>query len=204
MASTDTVITPVPRSNANRSTTPNSDVFKSYISSQWADRAEAIPAPRAQAPFAAARRARLSALYKGQRLIIPAGRLKQRSNDTDYAFRAHSAFAHLTGWGSDAEPGAVLVLEPTADGHDATLYFREAAGRESDEFYANAEIGEFWIGPRPSIDQVSADLPERARHRRPASVPLVDSRPRSRGADPESPRRSTRPACGSPPTGCSV
>jgi len=158
MASTDTVITPVPRSNENRSTTPSSDVFKSFISSQWADRAETVPAPREQAPFAAARRERLSALYRGQRLVIPAGRLKQRANDTDYAFRAHSAFAHLTGWGSDAEPGAVLVFEPTADGHDVTLYFREAAGRESNEFYANAEIGEFWIGPRPSIEQVSADL----------------------------------------------
>jgi Xaa-Pro aminopeptidase len=50
------------------------------------------------------------------------------------------------------------VLEPTAAGHDATVYFREAAGRDSDEFYANADIGEFWIGPRPSIEQVAADL----------------------------------------------
>src|SRR5665647_1811139 len=41
---------------------------------------------------------------------------------------------------------------------DATVYFREAAGRDSDEFYANADIGEFWIGPRPSIEQVAADL----------------------------------------------
>ncbi|MEO6310009.1 MAG: M24B family metallopeptidase, partial [Leifsonia sp.] len=30
--------------------------------------------------------------------------------------------------------------------------------RDSDEFYANAEIGEFWIGPRPSIAQVAGDL----------------------------------------------
>jgi Xaa-Pro aminopeptidase len=52
----------------------------------------------------------------------------------------------------------VLVLEPTADGHEATVYFRERAGRDSDEFYANPEIGEFWIGPRPSLAQVAADL----------------------------------------------
>jgi Xaa-Pro aminopeptidase len=155
---TTTAITPVPRSNENRSTTPSSAGFKAYISSQWADRAEVLPPAREQAPFAAARRARLSAMYTGHRLIIPAGRLKQRSNDTDYPFRAHSAFAHLTGWGSDSEPGAVLVLEPTADGHDATIYFRERAGRDSDEFYANPDIGEFWIGPRPSIEQVSSDL----------------------------------------------
>jgi len=81
-----------------------------------------------------------------------------RSNDTDYAYRAHSAFAHLTGWGSDAVSGSVLVLEPTPAGHDATLYFRAPAGRGTDEFYANPEIGEFWIGPRPSLAHVAADL----------------------------------------------
>ncbi|TFD24324.1 aminopeptidase P family protein [Cryobacterium sp. TMS1-13-1] len=150
---------PAARSNQNRSTTPGSTGFKAFIASGWAERTDVLPPAREQAPFAAARRARLSAQYPGQRLIIPAGRLKQRSNDTDYAFRAHSAFAHLTGWGSDSEPGAVLVLEPAAAvGHDATLYFRERAGRDSDEFYANPDIGEFWIGPRPSVAQVASDL----------------------------------------------
>ncbi|GEP28057.1 MULTISPECIES: aminopeptidase P family protein [Cryobacterium] len=150
---------PAARSNENRSTTPRSTGFKAFIASGWAERTDVLPPAREQAPFAAARRARLSAQYPGQRLIIPAGRLKQRSNDTDYAFRAHSAFAHLTGWGSDSEPGAVLVLEPAAAvGHDATLYFRERAGRDSDEFYANPDIGEFWIGPRPSVAQVASDL----------------------------------------------
>nr|WP_301212931.1 aminopeptidase P family protein [Leifsonia williamsii] len=147
-----------PRATANRSTTPGSDRFKEYIGSGWADREEPLPAPREQAAYAASRRARVSELFPGKRLIIPAGRLKQRSNDTDYVFRAHSAFTHLTGWGSDSEPGSVLVMEPTAAGHEATLYFRERAGRDSDEFYANPEIGEFWIGPRPSLAQVAADL----------------------------------------------
>ena len=89
---------------------------------------------------------------------MPAGPARVRSNDTDYPYRAHSGFAHLTGWGSDSEPGAVLVMEPTASGHEATVYFRERAGRDSDEFYANPQIGEFWIGPRPSLAQVAADL----------------------------------------------
>ena len=156
---------PVPRATSNRSTTPASTAFSDFVSTNWADREEVDPPAREQAPFAAERRRRLSALHVGTRLVIPAGRLKQRSNDTDYPFRAHSAFAHLTGWGADSEPGAVLVLEPVAEGssadgsaHEATLYFRERAGRDSDEFYANAEIGEFWIGPRPSLRQVAADL----------------------------------------------
>jgi len=147
-----------PRATSNRSTTPVSDTFAQYISSQWADRPDALPAPRDHAAFAAERRATISAMHPGKRLILPAGAAKVRSNDTDYAYRAHSAFSHLTGWGSDAVPASVLVMEPTADGHEATLYFREPAGRDSDEFYANPEIGEFWIGARPSLAHVAADL----------------------------------------------
>jgi Xaa-Pro aminopeptidase len=147
-----------PRATSNRSTVPVSDTFKHYISGEWAERTEAKARQREQSTWAAARRARISALYQGKRLIIPAGAAKVRSNDTDYAYRAHSAFSHLTGWASDAVPGSVLVLEPTADGHEATLYFRKAAGRDSDEFYANPEIGEFWTGPRPSLAHVAHDL----------------------------------------------
>jgi Xaa-Pro aminopeptidase len=149
-----------PRATSNRSTTPKSTNFRDYIAAGWAPRTDVVPPARAEASYAAARRASISALYPGHRLVVPAGDRKQRSNDTDYPFRAHSAFSWLTGWGADSEPGAVLMLEPRThgEGHDATLYFRERAGRESDEFYANPEIGEFWIGPRPSLAQVAGDL----------------------------------------------
>jgi Xaa-Pro aminopeptidase len=150
--------------NENRSTTPQSSTFKDFISSGWAERPEARPAPRAQAPYAAKRRAQISAMHPGERLVVPAGPAKARANDTDYPYRAHSAFSYLTGWGSDAVPGSVLVLEPTADGHDATLYLMPTAGRDSDEFYANAAIGEFWTGPRPSLAHVAADLAIETRH----------------------------------------
>lgn len=132
--------------------------FLDTISEGWAERPESLPTPRAQAPFAAARRAKVSEAFPGKRLVIPAGSLKQRSNDTDYPFRAHSAFAYLTGWASDAEPDSVLVFEPTDAGHDVTLYFRERADRTTSEFYSDATIGEFWIGPRPSLAGVAADL----------------------------------------------
>ncbi|MWV59902.1 aminopeptidase P family protein [Rathayibacter sp. VKM Ac-2754] len=159
----DPAAAPTPRATTNRSTTPASDRFRDFIASGWAERAEPLPEPREQAAFAARRRERLSALHTGERIVVPAGRLKQRANDTDYPFRAHSAFTWLTGWGADSEPGAVLVLEPGEGGHTATLHFRERAGRDSDEFYANSEIGEFWIGPRPSLAQVSSDLGLEAR-----------------------------------------
>lgn len=147
-----------PRATSNRSTTPASDTFKQYISQGWAERPAETVAPREQSAYAAARRARIGALHPGKTLVIPAGPAKQRSNDTDYPYRAHSAFSHLTGWGADTVPGSVLVMRPGADGHEATLYFRESAGRDSDEFYANPEIGEFWTGPRPSLAQVAAEL----------------------------------------------
>jgi Xaa-Pro aminopeptidase len=147
--------TPAPRATSNRSTTPASETFSTYISEHWAERVETLPARRVAATTAAAARARISEMHPGARIIVPAGSAAVRSNDTDYPFRAHSAFAHLTGWGSDAVPGSVLVLDPSGD---ATLYFRKAAGRDSDEFYANPEIGEFWTGPRPTLEAVAADL----------------------------------------------
>jgi len=150
--------TQTPRATSNRSTTPVSEEFARYIASDWAERPDATPRARAQASFAASRRSRIGALHVGARLVIPAGAAKTRSNDTDYPYRAHSAFAYLTGWGSDTVAGSVLVLEPTATGHEATLYFRETAGRDTDEFYANSEIGEFWTGARPTLAQVAAEL----------------------------------------------
>jgi Xaa-Pro aminopeptidase len=158
MAAETTQTKTAPRATSNRSTLPAASVFQQYIGADWAERADAVPPARAQAAFAASRRAALSALHPGKRLVVPAGAAKVRSNDTDYPFRAHSAFSWLTGWGADAEPDSVLVFEPTAEGHDATLYFRERAGRDSDEFYSNPQIGEFWIGARPSLAQVAGDL----------------------------------------------
>ncbi|QEO09635.1 aminopeptidase P family protein [Protaetiibacter larvae] len=141
---------------ANRSTTPTSDAFRDFIFSGWAERPDVAPSPRAQAAYAAARRLRLAAQFPDRAIVIPAGPAKERSNDTDYPYRAHSAFSHLTGWASDTVPGSVLVIGP-AEGA-ATLYFTPSAGRDSDEFYANAAVGEFWTGPRPSLAHVAAEL----------------------------------------------
>jgi len=144
--------------NENRSTTPSSTAFQEFVGQQWADRTDAPAQLRESAQAAVNRRTALSLAYPGQRLVFAAGAEKTRSNDTSYPYRAHSDFAYLTGWGSSSEPDAVLVLEPTADGHEAVLYFRAPAGRDSDEFYANPAIGEFWIGPRPSLEYVATEL----------------------------------------------
>ena len=81
---------------SNRSQRPSSDAFRSFIWSGWAPRPDARPERAPVADFTAARREALSARFPGARLVIPAGTLKVRSNDTDYRFRPHSAFAHLT------------------------------------------------------------------------------------------------------------
>ena len=81
--------------------------------------------------------------------------------------RAHSAFAHLTGWGSDSEPGAVLVLDPVdaeSATHEATLYFRPLAPRDSEEFFADSRYGEFWVGSRPTLESMAAELGIETRH----------------------------------------
>src|SRR3954451_23376387 len=97
---------------------PMAEHLKKAISQDW-DPAPPMPhsAQPDVAPYAARRRAALSAIYPGRAIVVPAGSLKVRSNDTDYAFRADSSFTWLTG---ETEADAVLVLAPRDDGHDAT------------------------------------------------------------------------------------
>src|SRR5215211_5983339 len=134
---------------------PFSDALKRFIVKGWAPYPKVLPDQLAAAVPARQRRERLSGQFLGERLVIPAGGLKVRSNDTDYRFRPHSAFAHLTGLGADREPDAVLVLEPTDAGHDPTLYFKPRAPRDSEEFYADSRFGELWVGQRASLQEMS-------------------------------------------------
>jgi Xaa-Pro aminopeptidase len=135
---------------------PFSEAFRAFIPEGWADYPAELPPALAATAWTAARRAAISAAFPGDRLVIPAGPLRPRSNDTDYRFRPHSAFAHLTGLGTDREPDAVLVLEPSGTGHEATLYFKPRAPRTDPEFYADARYGEMWVGMRESLDEMAA------------------------------------------------
>ena len=146
-------------------TRPTSEAFKSFIAGGWAPRPTAVPPQADVATYAAQRRAVVSEAFAGERIVVPAGGLKVRSNDTDYVFRPHSAFSYLTGLGADREPDSVLVLEPVeGGGHEAVLYFRPRAGRDTEEFYADARYGELWVGVRPSLEEIEAELAITARH----------------------------------------
>jgi Xaa-Pro aminopeptidase len=116
----------------------------------WADTERRDLAPVPQAEHTARRRAALSARFPGERLVIPAGKLKTRSNDTDYPFRAAVEYAYLTG--NQTEDG-VLVMEPRpGGGHDATLYLLPRSNRENGEFWLTGQ-GELWVGRRNSLTE---------------------------------------------------
>ena len=144
--------------NANRSTTPHNSAFHGYISGDWAKVDQPVAVQRDQVPFCAERRRALSAEFAGHTLVFPAGPMLVRSYDTHHPYRAHSAFTYFTGWGSDTVPDSVLVLTPNGTEHDATVYYRFPAGRGAEEFYSDADIGEFWVGPRPTPEGVAVEL----------------------------------------------
>ncbi|MFB7555736.1 aminopeptidase P family protein [Streptomyces brevispora] len=124
-----------------------SDELAASMRSGWADTELHGLEPIAQAGHTADRRAALSARFPGERLVIPAGRLKTRSNDTEYAFRASTEYAYLTG---DQTQDGVLVLEPKDDGHQATVYLLPRSNRENGEFWLDGQ-GELWVGRRHSL-----------------------------------------------------
>lgn len=198
---------PLKERGNNRSRRVDNPHFLDYIGSNWLPRRCSPLEPSKASPFLPKRYRELGKEFMGQRLVIPAGGYKVRSNDTDYRFRAHSAFAYLTGLGCEQEPDAVLVCEPltTKDGtpldssslssatstknevneqvdeqtdkqaheqlhqqaeksslpdqprktHEGVLYFKPRAPRGSQEFYADSRYGEFWVGPRPSLEEMS-------------------------------------------------
>ncbi|MFG2640920.1 aminopeptidase P family protein [Streptomyces sp. NPDC048370] len=126
-----------------------SDELTENMKSGWADTELHDLRPIAQAAHTAARRAALSARFPGERLVIPAGNLKTRSNDTEYSFRASTEYAYLTG---DQTEDGVLVLEPTKTGHKATIYLLPRSNRENGEFWLDGQ-GELWVGRRHSLTE---------------------------------------------------
>ena len=142
-----------PDKGATRSRTPHSKEFLDYISSGWADKTSTKVSTDKVAPFAKTRRQAVAKAFPGKVVVIEAGAPKTRSNDTEYRYRPHAAFAHLTGWGSRTVADSVLVID--AKENKDILFLRPTAGKGSDEFFANSAIGEFWVGARPTLEEIS-------------------------------------------------
>ncbi|MFJ9575542.1 aminopeptidase P family protein [Streptomyces sp. NPDC101191] len=125
-----------------------SDELSALMRTGWADTERRDLTLDEQAPYAARRRAALSARFPGERLVIPSGNLKTRSNDDTYPFRPYSGYVHLTG---DQARDCALVLEPRADGgHDAYCYQLPRDSRDDDEFWSGYHA-ELWMGRRRSL-----------------------------------------------------
>ncbi|WP_112246193.1 aminopeptidase P family protein [Kribbella monticola] len=137
--------------------------LRQFMNSGWGDIERADVALSEVGPWASKRRDALSRAFPGERLVIPAGTYKVRSNDTDYVFRPHTDYVWLVG---DQTSDAVLVLEPNGtNGHDSVLYFRPRADRaEGEEFWRDRMYGELWAGRRPSLTETAREFGIETRH----------------------------------------
>ncbi len=143
-----------PRTESHDPAVP--EAYLQFMRQGWDDREREVATDSVAAP-AAARRDRLAEAFPGERLVLPGGGFKVRSNDTDYRFRVDTAHVYYSG---NQTSDAVLVLD---DG-EAVLYARPRAGRESDEFFRDRQYGELWAGRRPSLGEISASLGLEVRH----------------------------------------
>jgi Xaa-Pro aminopeptidase len=135
---------------------PVPEAYATFMRQGWGDRDLDLPR-HPVADWAERRRARLAEAFPGERLVVPAGTFKVRSNDTDYRFRPHTAHTYLTG---NQTSDAVLVMEAG----ESVLYARPRSSRDTDEFFRNRQYGELWAGRRPSLHEMTSSLGLTVRH----------------------------------------
>ncbi len=135
---------------------PASDALVEFMRTGWSDGDDSVSRLEV-ASWAEARRSALSRRFPGERLVLPAGPLKPRANDTDYRFRADTAHVYLTG---NQTSDAVLVLD---DG-DPTLFFRPRHAKRDDAFWRDGRYGEAWAGRRLSLPEAQEVFGMPCRH----------------------------------------
>ena len=133
-----------------------SEMFGDFMKTGWAPTPLVGITQDDVIAYCVKRRAELSAAFAGLRLVLPSGGPKQRSNDCDYQYRPHSAFAYYTGvQGVEAHPDSVLVMEPSGESHTPILFINPRSTRDTDAFYRDAKNGELWVGRRFTTDEAS-------------------------------------------------
>ena len=133
-----------------------SEAFAEFMKTGWAPTPLTGIHQDEVIPHCIARREKLSAAFTGLRLVIPSGAAKQRSNDTDFLYRPHTAFAYYTGvQGVEANPDSVLVMEPSGSGHAPILFINPRSTRDTSAFYTDAKNGELWVGRRFTTEEAS-------------------------------------------------
>ena len=131
--------------------------YAEFMRTGWAPSDLEGLSPLEVVTYAFTRRQVLSEAFPNIRLVIPSGNYKTRSNDTEYVYRPHSAFAYYSGvQGADAVADSVLVLEPKAEGgHGAYLYLHPRSTRETDAFYTDRKYGELWVGRHFTLEEAA-------------------------------------------------
>ncbi|MER5640503.1 aminopeptidase P family protein [Kitasatospora sp. NPDC002227] len=178
-----------PQLNTGSHDLPVSEALDAFMGTGWAT--TPLPATDRVNGYEVmpARRARLAARFPGERLVVPAGQLKVRSNDCDYRFRPHSAYAWLTGLTGEEQVGHVLVVEPTGE---PVLYLRPRSPRGGGspygaEFYRDRRYGEFWVGRRADLGEAEQLTGIRTAHLDDLEKLFTGPQPTTRllaGADP--------------------
>ncbi len=126
-----------------------------FMQTGWTDDEDAVK--RLPVAFwAARRRSQLAERFGGEPIVVPAGALKPRANDTDFRFRAETAHVYLTG---NQSSDAVLVIDD-----EATLYFRPRHAKTDHAFWSDGRYGETWAGRRRSLAEASELMGIRCRH----------------------------------------
>jgi Xaa-Pro aminopeptidase len=133
--------------------TVNPKALLEFMMKDWKPQSDKLPKAHKHAKVFRARRDALSKLFPGDVLVIPTGHEQVRANDTHFRFRAGSDFFWLTG---NLEPDCVLVMVPSAHGHDAHLFVEPNPGRSNETFYTDRKKGELWVGPRFGVMQSCA------------------------------------------------
>ncbi len=190
-----------PTFNTGSHDLPVSPALDAFMGTRWA--ATPLPAGERVAGYAVmpVRRSRLAEAFPDERLIVPAGQLKVRSNDSDYRFRPHSAYAWLTGLTGEEQVGHVLVIEP---GGEPVLYLRPRSPRGGgspygSEFYRDRRYGEFWVGRRADLGEAAQLTGIRTEHLDDLAKLLTGPQPATRvltGVDAVLDSATGRPAAG--------
>jgi Xaa-Pro aminopeptidase len=129
--------------------------FVSRLSEGWGTPDRSVRVSDGMPASMARHRQLLSAALPGRTMAIHAGQLLVRNDDNLYPFRPDSNFFWLTGCAAEY---SVLLMTPTAGGHDSTLFVAAPVYPDSPDFIDDRYHSELWVGAAPGPEEWSAAL----------------------------------------------
>lgn len=133
----------------------DNDGFVARMARDWGTPDRTVKVNHGTAASMASHRDLLSAALPGQTLIVHAGSPLVRNDDNFYRFRPDSDFFWLTGCPTEF---SVLVMTPSGNGHDATLFVAAPVYPGSADFIDDKNYSELWVGSAPGAAEWSLAL----------------------------------------------